>query len=255
MPKSRSLSKSSSYMRKLGKKIRRDNRETCRNLRYRACLFFAVFSLLLTLLEPVGADWFLSVPPQDIVVEETCIYVSSTNPANSVFINVTEYDAQQIVKNITLEFCEPVAYVSFVLDVLSEKPPYADIPHNETVRQYYTINFLNDLANKIINVTMIFAIEKVAAQERNVEVTLVLYRYNGGKMKEYPAEKFAEDDAFWYFKTVTEGTSYIAVTRAIMPTPWWFAGVIIATVALMAVIGIYIYKRFKLAHLRKMVKT
>jgi hypothetical protein len=74
-------------------------------------------------------------------------------------------------------------------------------------------------------------------------------------MEECPAEKFEEDDAFLYFKTTTERSSYIAITRVLTPTPWWFVVVIIAMIALIAVIGMYIYRRFKLATLRKTVKT
>lgn len=221
----------------------------------RTCIVFAVFSLLLSLCGTVGADSFLPVLPQGIIIEETCVSVSLTTPASTVFINVTEYDPQQIVKNITLEFLEPVAYVSFTLDVLNDRPSYEGIPRNETVLQYYTISFLTDLADKITSVTMVFVVEKAAAQERDEEVTLVLYQYDGGKIEECPAEKFEEDDAFVYFKTETEGLSYVAVTQVLMPAPWWLVVAIIAMAALMAVIGIYVYRRVKLANLRKMVKT
>jgi len=220
----------------------------------RTCIVFAVFSLLLSLCGTVGADRFLPVLPQGIIIEETCVSVSLTTPASTVFINVTEYDAQQIVKNITVEFREPVAYVSFALYALRDRPPYEGIPRNETVLQYYTISFLADLADKITSVTMVFAVEKDAAQERD-EVNLVLYQYDGGKIEECPAEKFEENDAFVYFKTETEGSSYVAVTQVLMPAPWWLVVAIIAMAALMAVIGIYVYRRVKLANLRKMVKT
>jgi PGF-pre-PGF domain-containing protein len=214
-----------------------------------------MLSLLLSLCGPVGAEFFLPALPQNIVIEETCISVSLTTPANTVFINVTEYDAQQIVKNITVEFREPVAYVSFTLDVLSDKPPYEGIPSNETVLQYYTIRFSTALADKITSVTMVFAVEKAVAQERDGEVTLVLYQYDGGKIEECLTEKVEEDDTFLYFKTETEGASYVAVTQVLMPAPWWLAVVIIATIVLATVIGIYAYRRGKLANLTKLMRT
>jgi PGF-pre-PGF domain-containing protein len=220
----------------------------------RTCIILTVFSLLLSLCGPVGADRFLPALSQDIVIEETCVSVSLTTPASTVFINVTEYVAQQIVKNITVEFREPVAYVSFALDVLSDRPAYEGIPRNETVLQYYTIRFLTELADKITSVTMVFAVEKAAAQEKD-EVTLVLYRYDGGKIEECLTEKVEEDDAFLYFKTETEGSSYIAVTRVLMPAPWWLAVAIIATIVLATVIGIYAYRRGKLANLTKLMET
>lgn len=254
MPKSRSLFKSSSYRRKLGEKIKPTNRQPCRIMCARTCIVFTVFSLLLSLCGPVGADRFLPVLPQHIVIEETCVSVSLTTPARTVFINVTDYDAQQIVKNITVDFREPVTYVSFALDVLGDKPPYEGIPSNETVLQYYTIRFLTEIADKIRSVTMVFAVEKATAQESDVEeVTLVLYQYEGGKIEECPPEKFEEDDAFLYFKTTSEGSSYVAVTRGLMPTPWWLVVVIIAMAVLIAVIGIWAYRRGKLANLTKLM--
>lgn len=213
-----------------------------------------MFSLLLSLCGPVGADRFLPVLPHHIVSEETYVSLSLTTPASAVFINVTDYDAQQIVKNITVEFREPVTYISFALDVLSDSPAYEGIPSNETVLQYYTIRFLTEIADEIRSVTMVFAIEKTAAQESDAEeVTLVLYRYDGGKIDEYPTEKFEEDDTFLYFKTETEGSSYVAVTRTVIPTPWWLIVTIIATVMLVAVIGICAYRRGKLANLTKLM--
>jgi len=256
MPKSCSLFKSSSYRRKLSEKIKTDNRKPWRITRTRTCIIFTVFSLLLSLCGPVGADSFPPAPPQHIVVEETCISVSLTTPSSTVFINVTEYDDKQIVKNITIEFCEPVTYVSFTLQVLSKRPSYVDALDNSTVLQYYTITFLTGVTDEIANVKMDFAIEKDAEQKKDIdEETLVLYRYDGEKMEKCPTEKVEEDDAFLYFRTNTEGASYVAVTGGVMSSSWWFAVVILAVVALITVIGIYGYRRFKLANLRKMLRT
>jgi PGF-pre-PGF domain-containing protein len=252
MPKSCSLFKSSSYRQKLGEKTKTDSRKSWRIMCTRTCIGFTVFSLLLSLCGPVGADSFPPAPSQHIVVEETCVSVSLTTPASTVFINVTEYDAKQIVKNVTIEFCEPVSYVSFTLKVLSKRPSYVDALDNSTVLQYYAIAFSTGVTDEIANVKMDFAIEKAAEQKRDVdEETLVLYRYDGEKMQECSTEKVEEDNAFLYFKTITEGSSYVAVTGGIMSSPWWFAVVILVAVALITVTGIYGYRRFKLAKLRK----
>jgi hypothetical protein len=117
------------------------------------------------------------------------------------------------------------------------------------------LRFLMKPTDEITNVAMVFAVEKNATQEQDEEITLTLYRYNGRKMEEVPAEKFEEDDAFLYFKTTTAGSAYVAITRVITPTLWWPVVVIIAVAALMATIGIYVYRRFKLANLKKMVTT
>jgi len=261
MLKSHDLSKFSLHRRKLSEKLEADSRKPWRIAYTRIFIILTVFSLLLSFCGSAGADYVMPAPPQEMVVTETSISVSLTTPARTVFINVTEFDAYQIVKNVTVEFREPVTYVGFVLEVLSDIPNYEDLPgnktvfqqYNETVLQYYTIRLLTESADEITNVEMVFAVEKTAPQERD-EVTLVLYQYDGRNMEECPAEKFEEDDASLYFKTTTERSSYIAITRVLPPTPWWHVVAIIAMIALTAVIGIYVYRWFKLATLRKMLK-
>ena len=220
-----------------------------------------MFSLLLSVCGSVSADYVMPAPPQEMVVTKTSISVSLTTPTCTVFINVTEYDDCSIVKNVTVEFREPVTYVGFALEVLSDIPNYEDLPgnktvfqqYNETVLQYYTIRFLTEPADEITNVEMVFAVEKTARQEREEE-TLVLYQYDGMNMEESQVEKFEEDDVSLYFKTTTERSSYIAIARILPPTPWWYFVAIVAVIALAAVMGIYVYRWF-IANLREMVKT
>ncbi len=263
MSKSFSLFKLSLRKRELCKKGKTNNRKIWHIAYTRTCIILTVCSLLVSFCGLVGADYVMFTPPQEIVITETCISVSLATPANTVFINVTEYDNKQIVKNITVEFREPVTYVGFAIDVLNDRPTYAGMPRNETVRQYsnetvlhyYLIRFLTAPADKITNVAMVFAVEKATTQGIDEEITLLLYRYNGRKMEEAPVEKFEEDDNFLYFKTTTVGSAYVAITRVLTPMLWGPAVVIIAMVTLMVIIGIYVYRRFKLANLRKMVKT
>ncbi len=263
MPKSCSLFKSSSYRQKQGEKLETGNRKPRRIMCTRTCVVFIVFSLLLSC-GLVGADYVMLPPPQEIVITETNISVSSTTPTYAVFINVTEYDARQIVKNITVEFREPVTHFGFAIDLLNDRPTYTAMPRNETVREYsnetvrayYLLRFLMKPTDEITNVAMVFAVEKKAAQKQDEEITLTLYQYNGRKMEEVTAEKFEEDDAFLYFKTTAAGSAYVAITRVLTPTMlWWPVVVIIVMAALMVAIGIYVYRRFKLANLRKMVKA
>ena len=257
MPKSCSL-KSYSHRRKLCARLKTGNRKPWGIACTRACIVFTMFSILLSLCGSVGADSFPPSPARHIIVEETCISVSLTTPARTVFINVTEYYSKQIytrqiVKNVTIEFFEPVTYVSFKLQVLSKRPSYVGALDNSTVLQYYAITFLT---GAIKNVEMDFAIEKDDEQKSDVNgETLVLYQYNGEKMEECPTEKIEEDDASLYFKTNTEGTSYVAVTGGVASSPSWLTVIIIAAVALIIVIGIYGYKKPKLTNLRKMLRT
>ena len=158
-----------------------------------------------------------------------------------------------MLKNVTVEFCEPVSYVSFTWKVLSKRPSYLDALDNSTVLQYYAITFSTAAVDQLRNVQMDFAIEKDAEPKRNAdEENLILYRYNGEKMEECTTEKVGEDDEFVYFRTETEGSSsYVVVTGGITSLPWWFAVVLIVVAALITLIGIYCYKKFKSTNLRK----
>jgi hypothetical protein len=68
-----------------------------------------------------------------------------------------------------------------------------------------------------------------------------------------------ENDDFLYFRTEIEGSSsYVIVTRGITLSlsSWWFGvAIITVVVALITVIGIYGYRRYKLANLKKILRT
>ena len=257
MPKSCVLFKSPSRGRKIDEKLEKDSIKPWRGMRTKTCIVFAVFGLLLFLYGPVGAYYFPPVPSEHLVVRETSVSVSLDAPARTVFINVTEYDAKQIVKNVTVEFYEPVDYVGFTLKVLSRRPSYIGSLDNSTILHYYAITFSTGATDEIANVKMDFAIKKDTTQQTVFsEENLVLYRFDGEKMQECPTEKVAEDDSFLYFKTNTEGSSYVVATGGISSLPWWFAVAVIATVVtLVTAAGIYGYRKSKLAKLRKMLMT
>ena len=255
MLKSFSLFKFSSYRRKLGEKIR-TSRKPWRNTRIRACTILAVFSILLSLCGAAGADYFPPAPPPSNIVKETWVSASFAIPASAVSINITEYDVQQMVKNITIEFREPVTYISFVIDVLKDKPFVANALSTVSVIQYYSIRFMTELTDKIKNVTIVFAIKKAAIKSRNVEEgTLMHYQYDGNKFEMCPTEKVGEDDTFLYFTTETKVSPCFAVAGAAVINPWWFAIGIIAVTIFFIVIGMYVYKRFKPTNLPNLVRT
>ncbi len=256
MLKSFSLFKFSSYRRKLGEKIKTSNRKPWQNTRTRACTIFTVFSILLSLCGPAGADYFPPAPPPSNIVKETWVSASLTTPASTVCINITEYDVQQMVKNIIIEFREPVTYISFVIDILKDKPFVANAPSTGPVIQYYAIRFLTELADKITNVTIVFAIKKAAIKSRNVdEDNLLHYQYDGSKFEMCPTEKVGEDETFFYFTTETKVSPYFAIAGAAVINPWWFAIVTIAAISLFTVIGIRVYRRRKLTHLQNLART
>jgi PGF-pre-PGF domain-containing protein len=253
MPKSCILFNSRLRRRKLSEKLEIYSRKPWRAMCTRTCVIFTILAFLLSFCGQAGAYYFPPVPSEHIVVKETYISASSTYPTNTVFINVTEYDAKQIVKNITIELREPTTYVSFTLKVLKRRPTYIGSLDNSTVLRYYAITFSTGETDEIANVKMNFAIKKDAEQTTSFsEENLILYQFDGEKMRKCPTEKVGEDDVFLYFKTNTEGSSYVVATGGIISL-WWFA-VIVIVVVLVTVTVIYGYRRSKLAKLREMLK-
>ncbi len=253
MPKSCSF-KVASIKQKLFGKLEPPRRNQWHVTITRTCIVFTIFALLLSALGQASAVSFPPMPSKHIVVDETCIFVSLSSPLSTILINVAEYDSWQILKNVTVEFCEPVTFVGFTWKVLSKRPSYLDGLGSLSDLQYYSITFSTDNTNEVANVKMDFEIEKDTEQKKDAEEeTLLLYRYNGEKMEECAVEKVNEEnDYFLYFRTETEGSSsYVVVTRGRESPSWWFAVVIIVAVALVTLIGIYCYKKFKLSNLRK----
>ena len=208
--------------------------------------------------EQASAVSFPPVPSKHIVVDETCISVSLSSPLSTIFINVTEYDALQILKNVTAEFCEPITFVGLKWSVLSKRPSYIDGLGSLSDLHYYSITFSMDDTSEVATVKMDFEIEKDTEQKKDVEEeTLLLYRYNGEKMEECNVEKVMEEnDDFLYFRTELEGSSsYVLVTMGEESPSWWFAMAIIVVVALITLIGVYCCKKFKLTDLRKTSRT
>ncbi|MEM3378483.1 MAG: PGF-pre-PGF domain-containing protein [Candidatus Bathyarchaeia archaeon] len=204
-----------------------------------------VLSVLLVLCETASADTFFPQLYQHTIIEETVASEASTTPSNVFFIDFTKYAAQPFVRNMTVELNEPVAYFSCALNVVSEKPFYANIPDDD-VSRYYTIRFLSETTSKIANVTLFYAIEKDAVYEKAEEATLTLYRYDRSEIYECPIEKIAEDDDFLYFKTTTEGYSFIAFARATATgEPWRPTTAVIAIVMLMTLTAVIVYKRLR----------
>ncbi len=244
--------KSSSYRQKQDKRIRINYRRQL-DLTAKICVTFTLFLLFLTLCEPVASESFPPpAPNQHFVDWETFISVSLTTPESTVFINVTEYDAKQIVKNITMGFCEPVTYASFTLNVLGKKPSYVGTLNNSTVLQYYAIKCLTGAVDKIANVKIDFAIEKDTMQKRDYdEVALVLYRYNGKKMEECSTEKVGEDETFLYFKSDTKGSNFVIAIGGIASSLWWFVVLLIVAVALVTLLGIYVRRSYKFTKIRR----
>lgn len=245
MPGKHRLREASASMLQAAGKNRIENRKLGMRLKSTAAAVI-VLLVLLILCETASADTFFPQLYQHTIVEETVASEASTTPSNVFFIDFTKYAAQPFVRNMTVELKEPVAYFSCALNVVSEKPFYAEIPNAENVSRYYTIRFLSETTSKIANVTLFFAIDKGEVYEKAEKAAFTLYRYDRSEIYECPVERIAEDDGFLYFKATTEGCSFIGFTRATATVkPWWPTTALIAIVMLMTSTAVIVYKRLK----------
>lgn len=222
----------------------------------KAIAFLVVLLVLVSFCGSAGADYFSPAPPSSNIVSQTSVSVALTTPATKIQVNVTEYDAQQMVKNITLDFSESINYIGLVIDVLKDKPLIVNAPNTGPIIQYYDIRYLTELEDKITKVTMVIAVEKATLQNMRVEEdSLLLYQYNGNKFVVCPIQTIAENKAYLFFRTETTGSPLFVITGATVPSPWWSALLPIAVIPLLAIIGIYIYKRYRLNRPSNPVRT
>ena len=247
-----SLFKITLHKQKLNKKNKPSNKSQC-NLWIRSFSIIIAFSILASIGGSVRADYFPAAPPPGNVAKETVISLSQTTPSNTVYIDVTEYDTQQVVRSITIKFLEPVTYISFFIDILKDKPFVANAVNTIPI-QYYSIRFDSELADKITDITIVFAVEKAVCLNKNVEErTLSQYQYVDSKFEMCPTEKIGEDDTFLYYQTETKTSPYFAIAGPTAFTISWSALVILVVIALAT--GSYIYRRRKATHSKNPVKA
>lgn len=244
------------YWRRIERGTKKKNDMYSLNRCNRVGLFLALLIVSLAFYPTASADYFSAAPPRDNIASQTFVSAASTTPVTSFRVNVSEYDPCQMIKSITLDFTEPVAYVGFVIDLLREKPLIVNAPNTEPIVQYYDIRYLTGLADKIANVTIIFAIERAKLQNMTIaEDTLVHYQYNGTKFNECPLRKVEQDKNFVFFETETSTSSYFAITGGTSPNSWWSLLVLIAAMTLLTIIGAYLFRRFRINHPRNSVRT
>lgn len=173
-----------------------------------------VLVLVSFLFTPVNAYNFPPDPPPYIVNQNIHIVISSTSPTKIIFINITKYAPQQFLKNITIEFSEPITPIGFIISLLNDKPPNLCAPSNMQALQYYYIRTFAELGNKIRNVTMIFTIDKNTINNRDIkEDDLTVYCSHGQEFKKCQTERILKDDII-YLKVKADELGYFAIAGA-----------------------------------------
>jgi len=165
-------------------------------------------------------------------------------------MNVTKYTPQHFLKNITIEFYEPIMFASFIISFLSDKPPNLSAPDNVCVLQYYYIRTFVELEDKVVNVTMNFAIDRTIIQNKDVkEESLTVYWSHAEKFQKCRIKKTVNDDFFIYLSASGEKLGYFAVAGTTI-----FLQKIVTitvTVIIVATVIIYLCRKFQLKHVLK----
>jgi PGF-pre-PGF domain-containing protein len=200
-----------------------------------------------SIITPASAQYFPPTPPKPIIIRETQISVSYTEPQKTVVINVTQFDPEQIVKTITLTFKEPMLSISLTIYYLKEKPPEVTEP-SDTPLLYFTIRAHQDLLKNIEKAVITFSVEKKIVDEKKIdEKTIILNRFSEDKWEKLSTTKIAEDEKSLYFKAESLGLSHFAVTGITIPPPfpWWIIAIVIAIIVIIGIIATYRYRQRK----------
>ncbi len=202
---------------------------------------------MLSFCRHANADYFPPALPASNIVNQTLVSAAFPTPLTAVYVNVTEYDPQQMVKNITVDFQEPISYFSLYIDLLKDKPLIVNAPKTAPIIQYFDIRYLTELADKISNVTVVLAVERAALQNVSVkENSLLLYQYNGSQFSEVrPIKNSIENETYLLFSTETTAYSLFVITGSTVPSPWWTSVLPIASLPFLAIVVIFVYKRRK----------
>ena len=190
------------------------------------------------------AQYFPPVPPAPVIIRETPITVSYTEPQRVIVVNVTQFDPKQVAKKIALTLKEPVLTASFTIYLLVERPPGVPEPR-ETALLYFTIRAHVALLENVERAVMTFAVEKALVKEKGVDVeTITLNRFFEGEWEKLPTKRVGEDEKHFYFEAESPGLSHFAVTGiAPPPFPWWIVAIIVVVAVVAVVAGIHLYRR------------
>lgn len=249
-------SKTCSQRGKLEEDGRKNSAEKPRCRCSKTGIVLALLIISLSFFGYTKADYFSPAPPAKNLINQTFVSVALTTPATTVYINVTEYDAQQMVKNITIDFSEPITYVGLVIDVLKDKPLIINAPKTIPIIQYYDIRYLTRIEDSITNVTIAFALERATLQNMSIEEnTLLHYQYNGSEFDPCLTRKIGENKTHLFIETETKVSPCFVITGSTIPAPLWSYIVPIVAATFLAIVGVYVIRRYRLNHLGELWRT
>lgn len=207
--------------------------------------FMLLQAIFMSVITPASAQYFPPAPPEPIVMRETPILVSYTEPQKTITINVTQFDPEQVVKKITLTFKEPVLTVSLTIYHLKEKPPEVPEPPDTPIL-YFTIRAHEALLRNVERAVITFIVEREVVEEKGVdEKTMALNRFFEDEWEKLPTTKIAEDERFLYFEAESLGLSHFAVTGIPIPPPlpWWIVAIVVVVGVMVVAMGVYLYRK------------
>jgi len=198
------------------------------------------------------AQYSSPMPPTPLIIRETPITVSYTEPQRVITIDITQFDPEQVVKKITLTLKKPTPTASFTIYLLAERPEEVPEPKDKVALVYFTIRADYALLENLDSAKITFAVEKTPVRERGVdEKTITLDGLFEGAWQELPTDKVDEDEKFLFFEAESPGLSYFPVTyvvtpflQYVMPFLWWIGVIIVGVVVAIFIAEIYLQKTY-----------
>jgi len=209
-----------------------------KNFGVRIVIVLAVLFVFASATNTALAQYPPPIPPTPIIIRETPIMVSYTEPQRAITVDITQFDPEQVVKKITLNLKEPAPTASFTIYLLAERPEEIPYPKDKVALVYFTIRAHEALLENVDSAKITFAIEKTLVTERGIdEKTITLDWFFEGARQELPTKRVDEDERFLFFEAQSPGLSHFLVTYAVTSFLWyvtpflWWIGVIIVVVA------------------------
>lgn len=237
------LFSTSSFEEEMDKDAEADHKTSSNRSRRMVC-GLAVLLILLLFCELARSDYFPPALPESNIIHQTFITVALPANASTIHIDVNEYDARQMVKNITINFSEPITYVGLAIDILKDKPLILNSPKTAPIIQYYDIRFLNELSDKIANVKVVFAVEKATLQNMSAKDSLLHYQYKENKFETCTTQKVFDNKTHLFFETETTISPCFVITGADLPTPQWSWLMLTAVVAILAIVTLLVRRKY-----------
>lgn len=197
-------------------------------------LFLVLVVLLIGIAVPSPALAQYWPPAPTNIVRETAVDWFSASPQTTVEADVSQFDPEQIITDMTIDLKEGVTQLQIRIYLLKEKP--VEVPAIGGVYHYFIIGVTEETYENMLHASIVFKVQKKWIDDKNIDPTSIqLQMYDANMWTRYPVEEFDEDEVFLYYKAELPELALFAISGAAksVPFPWGLtAGIIILVTAI-----------------------